>query len=336
MRHSAAGNLDRKATALWYVGPGRAELREETLAAPAPDTVLVRTLYSAVSRGTERLISRGQVPESEHERMRAPFMDGAFPFPVKYGYAAAGIVESGPEDLVGRAVFALHPHQNLFSVPIHATFVLPAGVPSARAVLAANMETALNAMWDAAPGPCDRIAIVGGGIVGSLVAWLCASLAGTQVTLVDVDESRATIAKALGFAFATPAEANGDCDLVVHASGTSAGLASALRLAGQEATVLELSWYGAGEVTIPLGGAFHSRRLRLVSSQVGHVAPSHRARWSHRRRLEAALALLTDARLDALLAPAIAFHDLPMRLEGILSDTGGALCPLVSYGPIED
>jgi threonine dehydrogenase-like Zn-dependent dehydrogenase len=317
--------------ALWYVGPGRAELRDEPLLEPGPGEVRIRALYSAISRGTERLVLAGRVPPSEFERMRAPFMAGTFPFPVKYGYAMVGRVEAGPVELRDRMVFVLHPHQSVFTLPAEAVVPIPDRLPPARAVLAANMETALNAIWDAAPGPADRIAIVGAGVVGALVAWLCGQLPGARVTLVDIEPSRAGLARTLGTGFAAPDAAPGDCDLVVHASGTAAGLATALGLAGDEATVLELSWYGAGEVAIPLGGAFHSRRLKLVSSQVGRVAPSHRARWTLRRRLAAALDLLVDPRLDALIAPAVKFHDLPARLPDILDAKSGVLCQLVSY-----
>ena len=322
---------DLTAKALWYAAAGRAEIRDEPLAAPAAGEVRVRALHSAISRGTERLVLSGRVPESEFERMRAPFMAGAFPFPVKYGYAMAGRVEQGPAELKGRAVFALHPHQTVFNVPAAAVTPIPEGVPPARAALAANMETALNAVWDAAPGPADRIAVVGAGVVGALVAYLCGRMPGAQVTLIDVDPSRAECARALGVSFAAPATAAGDCDLVVHASGNAAGLATALGLAGEEATVLEMSWYGTDQVAAPLGAAFHSRRLKLISSQVGKVAPSHRPRWSYARRLAAALDLLKDPKLDALLAPAIAFADLPARLPDILSPQGGVLCQLVTY-----
>lgn len=316
------------AEALWYTAPGRAEIRPE---APGTGAVRVRTLYSAISRGTERLVFAGAVPESEHGRMRAPHMGGEFPFPVKYGYAAVGRVEEGPQELLGRLVFALHPHQTVFTVPVHAVLPVPIAVPAERAVLAANMETALNAMWDARPGPADQVAVVGGGVVGVLVARLCARMPGTHVTLVDVAPGRADLARAFGFGFASPEAAPRDCDLVVHASGSGAGLATALALAGDEATVLEMSWYGAREVAAPLGGAFHSRRLRLVSSQVGKVAPSHRARWSHRRRLAAALELLADPALDRLIAPPTPFRALPGRLAQILSPEGDALCPLIDY-----
>ncbi len=321
----------RSAEALWYIAPETAEIRSESVDDPAPGEICVHALHGAVSRGTKRLVFFGRVPESEYQRMRAPFMAGAFPFPVKYGYSIVGEVESGPAELQGRVVFALHPHQSLFTLRADAVMPVPEEIPPARAVLAANMETALNAVWDAAPGPCDRIAVVGAGVLGALVAWLCGRIPGTEVTLVDLAPSRARLAAALGLAFATPENAPQDCDLVIHASGNGAGLATALGLAGTEATVLELSWFGTGDVAVPLGGAFHSRRLKLVSSQVGRIAPSHRPRWTLRRRLAAALALLADPRLDALLAPAVAFRDLPQRLDDILAPDSAILCQVIDY-----
>jgi hypothetical protein len=320
------------AQALWYTRPGRAEIRHETVAPSAPGEVRVRALYGGISRGTEALVLAGRVPESEFERMRAPFMSGNFPFPVKYGYATVGRIVGGAEALLGRTVFTLHPHQNLFNIPADAAMMLPESLPPQRAVLAANMETALNAVWDAAPGPADRIAVVGAGVVGSLVAYLCGRLPGADVTLVDINPARAELAHALGVSFAKPESAKGDCDLVVHASGKAAGLGTAIALAGEEATVLELSWYGDAAVTAPLGGAFHSRRLRLLSSQVGRIAPSHRPRWTYGRRLAAALGLLAaDANLDALLAPAVMFEDLPQRLPDILDADRGVLCQPIAY-----
>jgi NADPH:quinone reductase-like Zn-dependent oxidoreductase len=327
----AVSRPDEIAEALWYSGPGQAEIRQENLAPPGADEVRVRAVYGGLSRGTEALVLGGRVPKSEFERMRAPFMAGDFPFPVKYGYATVGRVEDGAENLRGRTVFTLYPHQTIFNIPASAVVVLPENVPPQRAVLAANMETALNALWDAAPGPADRLAIVGAGVVGSLVAYLCGRLPGADVTLVDINPARAELAQVLGVGFARPETAKGDCDLVFHASGSAAGLGTALTLAGEEATVLELSWYGDAPVAAPLGGAFHSRRLRLVSSQVGRVAPSRRPRWTHGRRLAAALALLADMRLDALLAPAIAFQDLPRRLPDILDAGSGVLCQPVVY-----
>jgi NADPH:quinone reductase-like Zn-dependent oxidoreductase len=317
--------------ALWYIGPGRAELREETVATPAAGEVRVRALFGAISRGTERLVHAGRVPASEYDRMRAPLMGGVFPFPVKYGYATVGRVEDGPAVLRDRVVFSLHPHQSLFTVPAAAVCPLPETVSPERGVLAANMETALNAVWEGAPGPADRIAVVGGGLVGLLVAYLCAGMPGTEVTVVDIAESRAELAHVLGARFAVPNAAPTDCDLVFHASASAAGLATALRLAGEEASIIELSWFGSGEIAAPLGEAFHSRRLRLVSSQVGKVAPSHRSRWTHGRRLTAALKLLDDPVLGALMAPAVDFHELPAKLASIFDPHSNVICQLIRY-----
>ncbi len=323
--------VNATAEALWYVAPGRAEIRRERLDPLAAGMVRVRALYGAISRGTESLIAGGKVPASEYERMRAPFMGGSFPFPVKYGYATVGRVEAGPDGLVGRNVFALHPHQTLFDVPVDAAVPIPTDVPTSRAVLAANMETALNATWDADPVPAGPIAVVGAGVVGALVGVLCARAPGADVTLIDINPAREQLARALGLKFARPENAPVGCALVVHTSADPRGLATAIDIAGDEATILELSWYGEGVVPVPLGGAFHSRRLKIVSSQVGRVAPSRRATTSHRQRLEQAIALLVDPRLDALLMPAVPFSDLPERLPDIFNRQSGVLCPLISY-----
>ncbi|HEV2954920.1 MAG TPA: zinc-binding alcohol dehydrogenase [Xanthobacteraceae bacterium] len=327
----ANGRSGEDAQALWYVAPGRAELRREAVSSPGPDEVKVRALHGAISRGTERLVLAGRVPPSEYARMRGPNMAGDFPFPVKYGYATVGRVEAGPANLVGRTVFALHPHQSRFVLPAGAVTLVPDNMPPRRAVLAANMETALNATWDAAPGPAGRIAIVGAGVVGTLVAWLCGRMAKTQVTLVDLLPSRGALAQRLGVGFALPADAPRDCDFVFHTSASAAGLATALALAADEASVIELSWYGACDVPVPLGGAFHSRRLRLISSQVGKVAPSRRAEFTPARRLAAAIALLADPALDALLAPAVKFRELPQQLPRLLAPETDVLCPVIDY-----
>ena len=319
------------AEALWYVGPGQAEIRPERLPPLADGHVRVRSRYSAISRGTEALIAAGRVPENEYQRMRSPFMGGHFPFPVKYGYATVGEVEAGPTALIGRNVFALHPHQTKFDLPAESVVTVPGDIPLSRAALAANVETALNATWDAAPGPSGRIAVIGAGVVGALVGFLCARIEGAEVTLIDIDPTRAELARALNLNFATPDAAPPDCDFVFHSSASAEGLTTALNIAGDEATIVELSWYGAGTVAVPLGGAFHSRRLKIISSQVGKVAPSHRAAFTHHQRLETAIRLTADPRMEALLAPAVAFGELPDRLPDILKPRSGILCQLVSY-----
>jgi threonine dehydrogenase-like Zn-dependent dehydrogenase len=324
------GGSSETAQALWYVGPGKAEIRAEMVPPPAAGEVRVRAVASALSRGTERLIFSGLVPESEYQRMRAPFMGGAFPYPVKYGYAMVGRVEDGPADLKNRLCFALYPHQTVFNLAAENVVPLPEGLPAERAVLGANMETALNATWDGDAERARKIAVVGAGVLGLLVARLCVKL-GKPVTVIDIDASRGEIARKLGASFAGPDAAPEGCDLVIHTSASEAGLATALGLAAFEGTVLELSWYGSREIKVPLGGAFHSQRLKLVSSQVGHVAASHRTNWTHRRRLERALRLLDDPALDALLASPVAFGDLPKKLPDILNPTSGVLCQLIRY-----
>jgi NADPH:quinone reductase-like Zn-dependent oxidoreductase len=321
-----------QARAFWTVGPNRGELCPETLPAPAADEVRVRALYSGISRGSEALVFAGQVPESEYLRMRAPFQGGAFPFPVKYGYASVGVVETGPEHLRDRPVFCLHPHQDRYVVPQEAVLPLPDNLPPGRAVLGANAETAVNALWDAGPRVGDRIAVVGGGVVGLLVAGLAAAIPGARVTLIDVDPHKAPPARRLGAAFSAPGNAPGDCDLVVHASGTPEGLDTALACAGVEATVLELSWYGARQVPVTLGGAFHAQRLVLQSSQVGRIAPARRARRTHRDRLALALDLLRDPAFDQLISGESRFDELPAALEGLASrPPPGTLCHRIAY-----
>jgi threonine dehydrogenase-like Zn-dependent dehydrogenase len=317
--------------AFWIDSPGRGVIRDVDLPDPGGDEVLVRTLFSGVSRGTETLVFRGGVPVSQHTAMRAPFQEGDFPGPVKYGYLSVGVVEKGPAPLAGRTVFCLYPHQSRYVVPASAVTPVPDGVPAERAVLAGTVETAVNALWDAAPLVGDRIAVVGGGMVGCSVAALLARFPGVRVQLVDADPSRAKTAEALGVGFASPQDALGDCDLVVHASATEQGLARSLELLTAEGTVLELSWYGDRQVSLPLGEAFHSRRLVIRSSQVGTVSPARPDR-TYADRLAVALDLLADPALDALVTGESAFEDLPDVLPKLASGEIPALCHRVRYG----
>jgi NADPH:quinone reductase-like Zn-dependent oxidoreductase len=318
------------ALAFWLREPGAGEIRAEKLRAPAEGEVLVRTLYSGVSRASEALVFRGGVLPSQHTAMRAPFQEGAFPAPVKYGYLNVGVVEQGPSDLLGRTVFCLYPHQTAYVVPADAVHLVPDGVPPSRAVLAGTVETAVNALWDAAPLIGDRVAVVGAGMVGLCVARLLSQIVGVQVTAVDVDGGRADVVAALGADFALPADAPTDCDLVIHTSGTSAGLQLSLDCLGPEGTVVDLSWYGDTEVRLSLGGAFHSSRLNIHSSQVGAVAPARRRRTTG-QRLEFALALLRDPAYDVLITGESPFRELPDVMARLADGRLPALCHIVSY-----
>ena len=320
-----------EAWAFWVAAPGKGEIRRQSLRPLAPDELLIRASASAISRGTESLVFRGEVPQSEWQRMRCPFQEGEFPTPVKYGYAVAGVVENGPAEWRGRRVFCLHPHQSRFIVPQDAVLAIPEDVPDRRATLAANMETALNGLWDGMPGPGDRIAVVGAGVVGALVAALAARLPGAEVELIDIEPTRAALAASLGCCFAPPSQARREADLVIHASGTRDGLATALEIAGFEATIVEMSWYGTRVVPLPLGGAFHSRRLTLRSSQVGTVPPGRRQRWSRRRRLTLALALLRDPFFDQLLTGEAELEAVPELMPQLAVSSAGVLCHTVRY-----
>jgi hypothetical protein len=344
------------ARAFWITAQGRGELRDERLAAPDAGSCLVRTIASGVSRGTEALVFAGRVPPSQYQAMRAPLMGGNFPFPVKYGYSAVGLIESGlaasglAEDRLtqnglsnnglttngltknGRRVFVLHPHQDRFIAPAAMCIPIPDAVPSPRAVLAANMETALNLLWDAAPLPGERMLVVGAGVVGLLTASLLARIPASAVTVVDTNPARAALARAFGCGFASPDAAPAEQELIVHTSASDAGLRLCLTHAAFEARIIEASWYGDAAPALPLGEAFHARRLRLIASQVGHVAPPMRGRRSHAERLAMALALLDDARFDALLEGPTPFADLPAAMPAILRP--GGLCHVVSYATV--
>ncbi len=334
----SAGNF-HIARAVWYTGKGNVELRPDRVGQPAPGHVRLRMLFSGISRGTERLVFEGAVGVSEYERMRAPFQTGHFPFPVKYGYCATGVVENGADEFVGHTVFCLHPHQDVFVVPATAITFLPEGLPARRATLAANMETALTAMWDSGSNLGDRIVIIGAGVVGLLVAYLAAHIPGTDVTVVDIDASRKPIVDQFGATFATPDEVNQNCeanaDVVFHTSASAAGLQTAISVAGPEATIVEMSWYGDRETPVNLGGAFHSQRLRLIASQVGQIPTHRQPRWTYQKRITKALDLLQDPVFDALVAEDILFDDVATALPEVLGKDAKGLAPVIRY-PTED
>lgn len=324
------------ARALFYEAPSSANIRTVEIPLLTEDDeaeagVQIRTLYSGLSRGTERLVFEGHLPESEWPRMRAPHQSGDFPFPVKYGYAAVGVAEAGPPALIGRNYFALFPHQSRFVLPVRSLVPLPDGVPPRRAVLAANMETALNAIWDSGVAPGQSIAVIGAGLVGCLIGCLAARLPGTKVTLIDRLPERAGVAERLGLGFSTPDGAASGAEIIFHTSASEAGLRLALEIAAFEARIVEASWFGDRQISLPLGGNFHSQRLQIISTQVGSVAPAMRARLTHRQRLETALALLDDARLDALITDEVAFEDLPAALPRLLAADAAGIATAIRY-----
>src|ERR1700729_1212158 len=331
MSDSPSEAVRADAQAFWLRAPGYGEIRPVILPETGREDVMVRTLWSGVSRGTETLVFRGGVPPDQYATMRAPFQEGDFPGPLKYGYLSVGAVEEGPAELRGRTVFCLYPHQTAYVVPAGAVTVVPEGVPPARAVLAGTVETAVNALWDAAPLLGDRVSVVGAGMVGCCVARLLSRFPASQVTLMDVDPGRADVAAAIGVVLARPGDAAGDRDLVVHASATSAGLQRSLELLAPEGTVIELSWYGDSEVRLSLGGAFHSARLGIRASQVGTVSPARSGRRTTADRLALALELLRDPAFDALVTGESRFGELPDVMARLAAGSLPALCHTITY-----
>ncbi|MFK4808141.1 zinc-binding alcohol dehydrogenase [Microbacterium sp. ZW CA_36] len=320
------------AHAWWTIGPGQGEFRSESLPGPSDSEASVRTLWTGVSRGTEGLVARGEVPESERERMRAPFQGGDFPFPVKYGYLNVGMVDDGPAQLVGRTVFALVPHQSCYVVPAEALVPVPEGVPPRRAVLAGAVETAVNVLWDAAPLIGDRVVVVGAGMIGCAIARVACGIPGVEVTLVDVVAAKAPLARALGAEFAlAPADPLPEADVVIEASGSGAGLELALRLAPTDGEVIVASWYGSRPVPITLGADFHSRRITIRSSQVGAVSSRRRSTRTTRDRLTVALRLLEDPAFDLLLGGTSSWRQLPEITAALAAGTAGELCHTIDW-----
>lgn len=320
-----------RATAYWVDAPAQGSLRGEAVPVPESGEVLVRTLYTGISRGTESLVFRGEVPAGEWERMRAPFQAGDFPGPVKYGYLNVGVVEQGPAELVRRTVFALYPHQSAFVVPAAAVAVVPDDVPARRAVLAGAVETAVNVLWDAAPLVGDRVTVVGAGMIGCAVARLARGIPGIDVAVVEVDDEKAEVCERLGVAYARPADAPHDRDLVIDTSGSGEGLQLAIDTAAVEGEIIEASWFGDRAASVRLGGAFHSRRLTIRSSQVGMVAPRRRATRTTNDRLGLALRLLQDPAFDHLLTGESSWRELPDVMAAIAAGSLPGLCHTIDW-----
>lgn len=328
---SLAGCEAQSTTAYWTTGAHRSELRTTSLQPRAADEALVRTVYSGISRGTETLVHSAAVPPEVAQLMRAPFQEGEFPFPVKYGYLSVGVVEEGPPEWRGRRVFSLYPHQDRFIIPVHALSLIPDGIPDKRALLAGPVETALNALWDAPPLMGDRIAVVGAGIIGGSLATLLRAFPLQRLQIVDPNPEKAELAQRLGVEWAHPDDAMADCDIVYHASATGAGLAGGLAQLGDEGELIELSWYGMNAPEVPLGGNFHARRLSIRASQVGAVAAARRARRTHASRLELVFAALADEAFDALLGATYPFHALPSVMEELCSGAMPGLLHVITY-----
>ena len=319
-----------RARAFWLAAGGRGLIRAEALPDPPADWCVVKTRFSAVSPGTERLVALGRVPVSLREEMRCPYMGGHFPFPVKYGYSLVGEVVSGPADLRGRAVHVLHPHQDICVVRREDVRPLPAGLPAERATLASNLETAVTAVWDSGAVLGERALVVGFGIVGSLIARLLSLSPGIDLEIVEPRRDRRMLAERMGFK-AFPEPGPGAFDLAFDAGGTPAGLQAAIDRVGVEGRVVAVSWFGARPVPLVLGGSFHSRRKRIVASQVSRIPGFLAPRWDVRRRTELVFRLLDRPEFDLHLSPPIPFSGLPELFRALRRRSPAGLGPLIAY-----
>jgi hypothetical protein len=323
------------ATAYWTVGPEQGELRREELRVPGPGEALVRSLYSGISKGTEMVVHHARVPECVAKEMAAPHQEGTFPSPVKFGYLSVGVVEDGPAEWQGKTVFCLHPHQDRYIVPVESLTLVPDNVPARRAVLTGTVETAVNGLWEAGPRLGDRVAVIGAGLVGGMVAKLLGSFPLGRLQLIDIDPAKRGFAETLGVEFSHPDDALGDCDIVIHCSASQAGLERALQLVGDEGDIIEMSWYADRQITLPLGEDFHARRLSIRASQVGVVARARRHRRTNADRLSLAVALLSDPAFDTFLTGTSGFDELPDVVQRLSDGSLDALCHVIEYPVID-
>lgn len=327
------------ATAYWVVRPGVGELRREPLPVDPPaGTTRVRARFSAVSSGTERLVGLGRVPAESGTTMACRGMAGSFALPLKYGYSLVGVAETGHH--AGHGVFTMHPHQDLVDVPNDALLLLPPALPRARATLIPNLETALNAVWDADLAAPVDIAVFGGGAVGLLLCFTLHALHGVRPTLVEPLAARRALAARLPCVGATPEPGDvpaGRFALTFHTTGNPRGLQAAIDALGFEGRVFELSWYGSQRVELDLGGRFHAQRQQIIASQVGTMARSRRATHGTRERLAEVLRLIcapNAVALDALLGEPTPFAELPARMAALYRGADSGIVPLVAYADV--
>ena len=306
-------------------------MRDGRVPEPGPGQVLVRALASGVSQGTELLLYRGQGPTPFDPSLDAP---GAPMYPRRYGYAWVGEVVDGPSDRLprGTRVFALAPHGDLHAINVGDARPIDASIPPRRAVLAASLETAVTCVWDSGVQLGDAVVVLGGGVVGLLVARLAAA-AGGRVRVVEPSPRRRAVAQALGVEAVSPEEDDprADADVVVEATGNPAVLDRAIAHAAHEAVVVVASFYGARVAPVALGADFHRRRLRLLSSQVSSLPASRAARWTTARRFDLVRSLLRDRSLDALVEGAHSFDDARAVFERLDGAPGDAIQTVFEY-----
>lgn len=319
---------------LWFKNQFHAVMETEMLPVLPPNkkknSCLIKTLFTAISPGTEYLVYSGGVPKKLYVEMRCPYMGGDFSFPIKYGYSLVGQVLDGPTSLKGKLIHTLHPHQDYARISAEDVYVIPDGISPQRATLASNMETALNAIWDSGVNIGDKVLIVGFGIIGSLIARILSFIPQVEVDVLDVQPAKITLIEQLGFSIYKE-EKEKKYDLAFHTSGSGPGLQTSINNVGLEGKIIETSWYGDKEVNLCLGETFHSQRKLIISSQVSHLPACKSARWDYKRRKEVVFQLLLHPEFDAHITHTIAFHNLPKLFQSLKKNRCQELSYLVYY-----
>ena len=312
------------ARALFHTAPRRVEIRELPVPRAARGEVVVRTVCSGISTGTERLIFRGDVPQDVALDDTIKALAGTFRYPFPYGYACVGRVE-GQDGLV----FAFHPHQDTFAVAASDLIALPA-VGRAAGTLFPLVETALQVTLDADASYADRVVILGAGTVGLLTALLL-KRSGRRPLCAEPQAWRRDLAARLGIAAVTPEEVEKEVPLVIDASGNAQAPARALEILAHEGTLLIASWFGSQPVPMPLGGAFHRRRLTIRSTQVSTIPARMSGTWTIARRRAEAAALLPELPLDELCTHAFPFAAAADAFRAVDENTPGLMHAVLDY-----
>jgi threonine dehydrogenase-like Zn-dependent dehydrogenase len=313
--------------ALWHLTKSKSILKEVELNI-SYDTI-IQSSYSLISAGTEKLVATGLVPEKLHETMKVPYMEGALGLPVKYGYSVTGRIVSSGIFEKDALVHIMHPHQDLICADAKNCTLIPAFIPLKRATLVANMETVVNAIWDANLTHNNSILIAGYGTVGALLARVCKTRFNAHVDFIERNEDRINALKMHGYQLASIEKYN--YDIAFNCSASNEALQYCIDHVDEEGSIIELSWYGDIKVTLSLGETFHSMRKKIISSQVSNIPKSKRAEWNYEKRKQLAFEYLKDPFFDYLITDEIPFEETPHFFERLRNDNLNGIGYCIKY-----
>ena len=302
-------------SALWHLNTEKSIIKPGHLPRINSNQVLIESRYSLISAGTEKSIAQGFISEKHQPFMQVPYMDGSFSLPIKYGYSVVGKVISEGKYL-DRRVHLMHPHQSLIVADIGNVYFISDQLYYSKAALLSNMETIVNAIWDAEISNNEEVLICGFGGIGFLLAETIRMLKSAVVTILDTDDARISLAHKRGFEtmmlndlrrehFAT----------AFNCSGTYGGLNNCIKAVGFEGKVIELSWYGDEMGLVDLGGSFHFNRKKIISSQVSNIPLGKKETWTFVKRKKYAEEVLNQLDLSSYGVNRIPFAEAPQFFE---------------------